>query len=297
MAEYLVHKPVDLAKVKAKRRKELEAGELSKYWALAKYDGCCAIIQVCTGRGLDLLDDTAENCIRITSRTGEEVRSMGHIKQELFNRFAGRGVDLVLFAEAWCPGKDFAEISGLFRQHKPAPELRIRPWDAVAGPDYRAGVCTLPFYRRFEWLQAEFGDMVAQCWLPGTFDAKSLAYHLVTTGGYDGLILADPLGQWVKGNGSGGEKIKVKPSLSFDLEVVGTEPGKGKHAGRIGNLVVRYKDGKLLGVGTGLSDADRALPDWIGKIVEVEAMGHSSDGSLREPRLKGVRYDKEQADY
>jgi ATP-dependent DNA ligase len=33
-----------------------------------------------------------------------------------------------------------------------------------------------------------------------------------------------------------------------------------------------------------------------GAIVEVEAMGLTPDGKLREPRFKGIRYDKAGAD-
>ena len=37
--------------------------------------------------------------------------------------------------------------------------------------------------------------------------------------------------------------------------------------------------------------------NFIGKIIEVRAMGLPSDGKLREPRFCGVREDKLQAEY
>src|SRR5690606_20801028 len=124
--------------------------------------------------------------------------------------------------------------------------------------------------------------------------------ELKARGGYDGLILRDPKGTWTRGSGVTGEIIKLKPVLSFDLRVVGAEEGKGKHAGRLGAIVVEFQ-GKKLRVGTGFSDAERK--DWwengedlIGQIAEIEAMDFSADGLLREPRFKGIRHDKLEAD-
>jgi len=298
MANELVHKPVDLAKVKKARRQILEQpGYLdSEFIAMPKYDGCCAIIHVhkCAGDS---------STIRCTSRTGEPVRSMDHVLDSILERSPVG--DFVLFGEAWIQGKDFAYISGKFRQYDNCPELGIVLWDAVSAEEYEHGQSDVPFQYRLFDLNHFFGGWwsdhvrVTAYYTPdyAGMDCRHLAQQYVEQGGYDGLIMADPDGYWIKGNGTGGEKIKIKPTLSFDLEVVGTAPGKGKHEGRIGNLIVRYKDGKLLGVGTGLSDADRERDDWVGKIIEVEAMGHSNDGSLREPRMKAVRHDKDKADF
>ena len=113
--------------------------------------------------------------------------------------------------------------------------------------------------------------------------------------GYDGLILADPEGTWTAGRGTTGEKVRLKKTLSFDLRVTGVHEGVGEKTGRaVYTLTVDYK-GKSLGVGSGLPhDFDR-VPK-VGDIVEIHAMDYSSDGLLREPRYKGIRFDKEQAD-
>lgn len=56
--------------------------------------------------------------------------------------------------------------------------------------------------------------------------------------------------------------IKVKPIHTVDLAVVGVVPGKGRHRGRLGALVVAYRDvsGRFVlasKVGTGFTDAER----------------------------------------
>ena len=66
-------------------------------------------------------------------------------------------------------------------------------------------------------------------------------------------------------------------------------------AGMAGKLVLDFRG---IEVRAGGLDYDTRRtwfnnPDSIiGKIVEVECLGVTEDGSLREPRIKGVRHDK-----
>lgn len=103
--------------------------------------------------------------------------------------------------------------------------------------------------------------------------------------------------------------LKVKNTYTMDMLVEDWEYGSGKYEGMLGALRCKaISDGKWIEakVGTGISDAQREL--WaddpsliIGKIVEVSyfSMSQSSGTygtklySLRFPRLKRVRYDKE----
>lgn len=294
MTDYYVHKAVELGKVKKARRQILEQpGYLEQnYIALRKYDGCCGIVFL----------DKQERQGYMLTRSGEVVRSCQHIIDELLLCYPSIWQGGVVFLEVWQGGKDFAYISGKFRQHAPAPELTYKAWDIVSQYAYDNGKSCVPFVERLDHLRMFVPKQkIAEYYNPGTYgDAMQLARQLVKQGGHDGLILKDPAGTWELGRGSGGESIKVKPSLSFDLRVTGLEEGEGKHAGRTGRLSLSFF-GKVLGVGTGLSDQQRA--EWwaspasiVGQIVEVEAMGYSKDGSLREPRLKGIRYDKLKAD-
>lgn len=104
--------------------------------------------------------------------------------------------------------------------------------------------------------------------------------------------------------------IKVKNTYTIDMLVTDWEYGTGKYDGMLGALhcTAITEDGKRIEakVGTGISDVQREL--WaddpsliVGKIVEVSyfSMSQSSGTygtklySLRFPRLKRVRYDKE----
>lgn len=103
--------------------------------------------------------------------------------------------------------------------------------------------------------------------------------------------------------------LKVKNTYTMDMLVYDWEEGTGKYEDMIGALYCRAQaDGKVIEakVGTGLSDVQREM--WakdpsqiIGEFVEVSyfSMSQSSGTygtklySLRFPRLKRVRYDKE----
>lgn len=100
--------------------------------------------------------------------------------------------------------------------------------------------------------------------------------------------------------------MKVKKMNTLDLEVVGYEEGSGRLKGTLGALLVRYKDGNIVKVGSGFSDELRALiwlepSDFVGKIVEVQYFEETSnaDGgkSLRFPVFKDFRTDKTEADF
>ena len=249
-----------------------------RFVAQPKVDGCMAII------------DTVGN--RVLSRQGKLVKSMPHILAELQAAFPG----MVIFGEAIVPGRPFAEGAGVFRKLTPQPTLSLVAFDMVPHQAWLDGFCALPYSVRYKNVARE--EMGEEYWStvriePLPADVQSRANQLVQQGGHDGLIVRDLHAGWETGASKQGEAIKVQPNISLSLQVVGTEPGKGKHAGKVGALVVRLgsMDGQHCSVGTGLSDKDRARTDWLGKIVEVEAMGWTPDGKLREPRLKGIRDD------
>lgn len=100
--------------------------------------------------------------------------------------------------------------------------------------------------------------------------------------------------------------LKCKKMQTMDLEIVGFEEGEGRLAGTLGAILVRYKDGNVVKVGSGFSDEIRTLiwlepSDFLGKIVEIsyfeETTNASGGESLRFPIFKDIRYDKIEADF
>ena len=100
--------------------------------------------------------------------------------------------------------------------------------------------------------------------------------------------------------------MKVKKMNTLDLEIVGFEEGSGRLSGTLGAILVRYKDGNIVKVGSGFSDAIRAeiwsnQADWLGSVNEISYFEESSNTSggvsLRFPIWKDRRYDKLLADF
>lgn len=90
--------------------------------------------------------------------------------------------------------------------------------------------------------------------------------------------------------------LKIKDEKSIDVRVVGMKVGAGKYAGTLGALIVDYK-GKEVPV-SGMTD-DQRNKFWkkpksiVGKLVEVTYQEETVHGSLRHPRYKRHRPDKE----
>ena len=100
--------------------------------------------------------------------------------------------------------------------------------------------------------------------------------------------------------------LKVKKMQTMDLEIIGFEEGEGRLAGKLGAVLVRYKKGNVVKVGSGFSDELRVTiwnnqSDYLGNICEIQYFEETSnaDGgeSLRFPIFKDFRPDKSEADY
>lgn len=300
MANEIIHKAVELSKVKVARRRELEQpGYIAKHYiAQPKHDGCNTVMRL-----------EPNGSAYTTSRTGETNRAMGRAERGLSSFLAQEVAaygGLVILGEAWWPGKDqFSEISGHFRRHSESDRLRMVVFDCLTVAEFEAGHSPVGYMTRLRRLpKPEVWPMNPEPFqLIKSYslreEPQEFCNRLVEKGGYDGAIYRDPLGTWQRGRGTEGELIKIKRKLSFDLRVSAVYEGLGKNAGRCGAIGVRFR-GQELRCNAG-TDAERE--QWftnpasiIGKIVEIEAMDFSSEGLLREPRYKGIRHDKTEPD-
>jgi len=100
--------------------------------------------------------------------------------------------------------------------------------------------------------------------------------------------------------------LKVKKFNSCDLQVIGFQEGTNSNQGTLGALLVRYKDGNVVKVGSGYSKELRNeiwnnQKDWLGAIIEVqyfeETENDNGGKSVRFPVFKDRRFDKDTPDY
>ncbi len=108
--------------------------------------------------------------------------------------------------------------------------------------------------------------------------------------GGEGLMLRRPASLYEPRRSSSLQK--VKRFLDCEAVVVGHEPGKGRHKGRLGALIVQLPNGTKFNCGTGLSDAQRDLPPAIGETITVKFQELTDSGVPRFPVFAGVRRDE-----
>jgi DNA ligase-1 len=107
--------------------------------------------------------------------------------------------------------------------------------------------------------------------------------------GGEGLMLRRPGSRYEVGRSS--SLLKVKTFHDAEARVVEHLPGAGRHAGRLGALLVEMPTGTRFSVGTGFSDRERASPPPVGALVTYRYQELSQDGVPRFPSYVGVRHD------
>lgn len=289
MAEYIVQKPIDLTKLTAKARTHVE--QLTDFDITPKYDGCCAVPAFdCRGFFAGAF-----------SATGEYAPSMERIGKWIEKNWAHPPLrDIALVGEAWIPGAEFPVINGTFRRQSVQPELRFVPFDAVrwqAGQDFPLLGDERPYIERLHELDRGYDTeyVIPLVHHTGSLqDADKLAKVWKAQGGFDGAIARNPYCAYEVGRCKH-EVVKVKPVLSLDLRCVGTAVEPGEKTKRPVLTVEVEHNGVRTWVGSGVPH-DLGELDVFAAIVEIECMGVTPDGKLREPRFKGIRYDKVEAD-
>ncbi|MEJ7687605.1 MAG: hypothetical protein WKG52_11770 [Variovorax sp.] len=85
--------------------------------------------------------------------------------------------------------------------------------------------------------------------------------------------------------------LKVKPYDDADARVLAHVPGRGKHVGRLGALLVETPEGRRFKLGGGFTDAQRETPPAIGTWVSYRHNGTNPGGLPRFARFIRVRND------
>lgn len=290
MADVKIMKAVEFDKLPAKFKKQfgdVQALVDAGWWVQPKYDGCFGMAVIRENRQHQML-----------SRTGEDYTpSCQHILQDLYDA-AYRSYDppwndFVVLGEVWRPSTPFPTISGMFRRRAES-DLQFVVHDCVSVQMDTPQ----PYSERLYGLRALVATRnSAYVWVAQTYQSgfiqqpvQDYAAHLVKRGGFDGAIVKDPAAGYTVGLVKRGEIVKVKPTLSLDLECCRVITETGEKTGRdVFKLEVVYRGVKSM-VGSGVPHEYSS--DWLAYPVEVECMGITESGALREPRFKGVRYDK-----
>ena len=191
-----------------------------------------------------------------------------------------------LDGELWVGRKQFQRaVSIVRRQDQPQSwkEVRFLAFDAPAVPgDFEARQRTLAA----ALVAADSAEVLAQVVCEGIDHLRAELARVEALGG-EGLMLRRPGSAYEAGRSS--TLLKVKSFHDAEAVVVGHEPGKGRHKGRLGALAVALPDGTRFAVGSGFTDAERAAPPAVGVTVTFRYQELTDAGVPRFPTFVAVR--------
>lgn len=188
---------------------------------------------------------------------------------------------VALDGELWLGRGRFDAVSGLVRSGR----VDAPAWRAVRYLVFELPAAPGSFAQRARRLQ-ELAvasppgpwEAIAQSTLRDQAALRWCLAQVVDAGG-EGLMLHRVDAPYVTGRSS--VLLKLKPLHDADAVVLAHLPGRGRHQGRLGALLVRSDSGTIFRLGTGLSDALREAPPPVGAMLTYTHRGHTSNGLPR----------------
>lgn len=183
-----------------------------------------------------------------------------------------------LDGELWLGRGRFDELSGIVRRQAPveADWRSVRymifdlPGESGAFGERSQRIEVLLAQAKQPWLQA-----VAQARVSDASALQKLLNQTTQAGG-EGLVLHRANALWSPGRSDALLKLKLQPDE--EARVVAHLPGKGKHAGRLGALLLEMPNGQRFALGTGFTDAQREAPPPLGSVVTYRYRDHTPKG-------------------
>lgn len=194
-----------------------------------------------------------------------------------------------LDGELWLGRGSFERLSGIVRKIEPVDA----EWRQVVYMLFELPGATGTFGERKDRLR-QLVEAVGVPWLRAVeqfrvADRQALTAKLneVVAGGGEGLMLHRADAPYISGRGD--NLLKLKPYLDREAKVVAYLPGAGRHAGRMGALLVEDAAGRRFRIGTGFSDDQRESPPAIGATVSYRYRGLTASGLPRFPSFLRLR--------
>lgn len=218
---------------------------------------------------------------RLFFRSGKPVNA----PEWFTRRLPGQALD----GELWLGRGTFERLSGIVRK----TEAVDAEWRQVRYMLFELPGAAGTFTERLEhikrlveetglpWLRA-----VEQFRVDGQVALQAELDAIVAAGG-EGLMLHRADAPYASGRR--GDLLKLKPYLDSEARVLAHLPGKGRHAGRLGALLVEEADGRRFRIGGGFTDAQRDHPPLPGSLVTYRYRGLTADGLPRFPSFLRVR--------
>ena len=245
--------------------------------------------------------------------------------QQIYNRSGG-----LVFDGEVVSGSFNKTVSEVRRKDEQATDAEFHVFNIMEHREFVSGGMAMNLMQSRKWMVETFADLPKGTpvkFVP-SYQVNSFAeiyqiYESIRERGGEGVIVKEPNKPYQCKRSYAW--LKIKAEESEDLRVIGAFEGTGKYQGQLGGLIVN-RDGIEVRVGGGFTDGQRAsfwdiwleeslkistdfgLPtteqvkayvaehgplDIAGRLIEVEYHEVTPDGSLRHPRFKRWRDDKD----
>ncbi|MDD5330647.1 MAG: DNA ligase [Sulfuricella sp.] len=223
---------------------------------------------------------------------GEKLLTRGGERIEAPGWFTAGWPNFPMDGELWVGRGRFAEAVSIVRQKVPDDaawhRLNFMVFDLPAHPG--------AFSERYAALKPLLAGLALPWVRPvEQFKAASpaelrAAFDRVVGNGGEGLMLHRAASFYQAGRSD--DLFKLKPYLDAEAKVIAHLPGKGRHRGVLGALLVETAAGLRFRIGTGFSDAQRRNPPAPGSWVTYRYIGlNEASGIPRFASFLRVRED------
>jgi DNA ligase-1 len=105
-----------------------------------------------------------------------------------------------------------------------------------------------------------------------SIETVEIALEDIVKDGYEGIVMKSPKWRWERTKSRTVDFCKWKKRPTADLLCIDVTEGTGKYEGMIGALILQDSQCRIVQVGSGLIDSDRARDKsyFIGEVIEIE---------------------------
>jgi len=187
-----------------------------------------------------------------------------------------------LDGELWTKRADFSNVVSIVNKKKPHAKWSEITYNIFEVPHAKGNLKE----RLKQVKENKYIKLIKQIKVKNKKHLKEFQKQVENKGG-EGIVVRDGTLPYYTGRDN--NALKVKSHIDEECEIVGYNNGNGKYKGMIGSLSCRLKNLKVIKIGSGLSDKQRAVPPKIGAIITFKYYGLTTKGNPRFPIFLRVR--------
>lgn len=249
------------------------------------------------------------------TRAGQRYEGLVDLEQEMSTKMPDNlclDGEITLLADQGIPSKEaYKQAMKITRKDGEKHGVKMKVFDCMTAEEFRNQYCKYDYVTRRADVELLFSAKSFDYFelLPVLYkgsDTSMITKFLdeAITNDQEGMMIniCDALYEFKRTT----NLLKVKKMQTMDLQIVDFEEGSGKYVNTLGAILVRYKNGNVVKVGSGFTDWLRSeiwnnRSKYLDVICEIQYFEETTnqDGgeSLRFPIFKDFRYDKVEADF